>query len=185
VSGIFTDPAFGQIKGSLSLNDVNLKGSTVLPTPAVIVNFRSFSQNVADPLQSAVPICDTDLQEGQGMHGSFNRADTLNTMAAAGSDFKKAYVDPTPVSNADIALTLAHLLHLELPKNGRLRGRIAEEALIGGPESMSFEKRVSLASESNAAGIKTRLQLQKVNETFYFDAAAFQGRAVGLPGSEK
>jgi hypothetical protein len=60
VSGIFNDPAFGQIKGSLPLSDVNLKGSAVLPIPAIIVNFRSFSRD-ADPVQSAVTVCDTGL----------------------------------------------------------------------------------------------------------------------------
>jgi hypothetical protein len=184
VSGIFTDPAFGQIKGALSLSDLNLKGSTVLPTPAIIVNFRSFSQNAADPLQSAVTICDTGLQEGQGMHGSFSRADTLNNMAAIGPDFKKAYIDTAPVSNTDIAVTLAHVLNLELPKNGNLTGRMINEALVGGPESTPFESGIK-ESEANAAGMKTRLRYQKVSETWYFDSAGFEERTVGLPSGEQ
>ena len=36
----------------------------------------------------AVEIADTGLQQGQGMHGSFSRADTMNFMAAIGPDFK-------------------------------------------------------------------------------------------------
>ena len=184
VSGIFTDPALGQIKGALSLNDLNLEGSTVLPTPAIIVNFRSFSRDSSDPLQSAVTVCDTGLQEGQGMHGSFSRADTLNHMAAAGPDFKKAYIDIAPVSNADIAVTLAQVLHLDLSKNGHLTGRIIVEALAGGPESTPFESGVK-ESELNAVGLKTRLHFQKVSETQYFDSAGFEGRTVGLPNSEK
>jgi Type I phosphodiesterase / nucleotide pyrophosphatase len=184
VSGIFTDPTFGQIKGALSLSDLNLEGSTVLPTPAIIVNFRSFSENAADPLQSAVTVCDTGLQEGQGMHGSFNRADTLNNMAAIGPDFKKAFMDIAPVSNADIAVTLAHVLHLELPKNGHLTGRIIDEALAGGPESIQFESGMK-ESEANAAGMKTRLSYQKVGETWYFDSAGFEQRTVGLPSTNK
>ncbi len=184
VSGIFTNPAFGQLKGALSLVDLNLKGSALLPIPSIIVNFRSFSQDAADPLRSAVTICDTGLQEGQGMHGSFSRADTLNNMAAVGPDFKKAYIDLAPVSNADIAVTLAHVLNLELPKNGHLIGRIIEEALAEGPEDTPFECGVKV-SEVNAAGMKTRLRYQKVNETWYFDSAGFEGRTVGLPSGEK
>lgn len=184
VSGIFTDPALGQIKGALSLSDLNCKGSAVLPTPAIIVSFRSFSQNAADPLQSAVTICDTGLQEGQGMHGSFSRADTLNIMAAAGPDFKKAYIDVAPVSNADIALTLAQVLHLELPQNGRLVGRIIAEALVEGPDVMPFVSGIK-ESEANVSGMKTRLRYQKVNETMYFDSAGFEERTVGLPSGEK
>jgi hypothetical protein len=184
VSGIFTDPAFGQIKGALSLSDLNLEGSTVLPTPAIIVNFRSFSENAADPLQSAVTVCDTGLQEGQGMHGSFSRADTLNNMAAIGPDFKKAFIDIAPVSNADIPVSLAHVLHLELPKNGHLTGRIIEEALAGGAESIQFESGMK-ESEANAAGMKTRLSYQKVSETWYFDSAGFEQRTVGLPSANR
>jgi hypothetical protein len=184
VSGIFTDPALGQFKGALTLSDLNMKGSTRLPTPSILVNFRSFSRDAADPLQSAVTVCDAGLQEGQGMHGSFSRADTLNHMAAAGPDFKKAYIDVAPVSNADIAITLAHVLNLELPKNGDLTGRVIDEALVGGPENTPFESGIK-DSEVNTAGTKTRLRYQQVGETFYFDAAGFEGRTVGLPRSEQ
>jgi hypothetical protein len=181
VSGIFTDPEFGEIEGGLSLSDIHLKGSSVLPTPAIIVNFRSFSWDVANPLQSAVTICDTGLQEGQGMHGSFSRADTLNNMAAIGPDFKKSYIDPAPVGNADVAVTLAHLLNLELPKKGSLTGRVIDEALTRGPERTAFESGIK-ESKSNSAGIKTRLSYQRVGETWYFDSAGFAGRTVALPG---
>jgi len=184
VSGLFVDPSLGQFKGALSLADLNLAGSSVLPTPAIIVNFRSFSQNPADPLQSAVTICDTGLQEGQGMHGSFSRADTLNNMAAIGPDFKKTYVDVDPVSNADIAVTLADILNLELPKNGHLTGRRVDEALVKGRSDTPVERGVK-ESESNSAGLKTCLYYQKVGTTWYFDSAGFPGRTVELPACEK
>jgi hypothetical protein len=184
VSGIFTDPALGEIKGALTLNDLNMKGSTGIPAPAILVNFRSFSQDTADPLQSAVTVCDAGLQEGQGMHGSFSRADTLNHMAAFGPDFKKGYIDIAPVSNADIAVTLAHVLNLELPKNGSLTGRSIDEALVGGPESTPFEIGIK-KSEVNPAGMKTLLRYQKVRGVLYFDSAGFEGRTVGFPSSEK
>jgi Type I phosphodiesterase / nucleotide pyrophosphatase len=182
VSGIFTDPAFGEIEGALSLSDLNLKGASILPVPAIIVEFRSFSLDVANPLQSAVTICDTGLQEGQGMHGCFSRADTLNSMAAIGPDFKKTYVDAAPVTNADVAVTLAHVLNLELPKKGSLTGRVIDEALAGGPDKTAFESGIK-ESKANEAGIKTRLSYQKVGETWYFDTAGFAGRTVALPGN--
>ena len=118
------------------------------------------------------------------MHGSFSRAYTLNHMAAAGPDFKKAYIDVAPVSNADIAVTLAHLLSLELPKNGHLTGRVIDEALAGGPENKPFESGIK-DSEVNTAGMKTRLRYQQVGEMLYFDSAGFEGRTVGLPSSGK
>jgi hypothetical protein len=81
VSGIFTDPKFGPLIGALALTEINLKGSTELPVSAIVVNFRSFSADPSNPLQSVVTICDAALQQGQGMHGNFSRADTLNNMA--------------------------------------------------------------------------------------------------------
>ena len=81
-------------------------------------------------------------------------------------------------------MTLAHVLNLDLPKNGRLTGRVLGEALVHGPESTPFETGIK-ESEVNAAGMKTRLRYQKVSETLYFDSAGFEGRTVGLPSSDK
>ena len=73
------------------------------PQPSIVVNFRSFATGCAEPATCGVEIADTGLQQGQGMHGSFSRADTQNFMAAVGPDFKAGFVDPAPVSNADWA----------------------------------------------------------------------------------
>jgi hypothetical protein len=175
---------FGPIKGALSLSDAKLKGATVLPVPAIVVNFRSFSQDASNPLQSAATICDAGLQEGQGMHGSFSRADTLNNMAAIGPDFKRGYVDKAPVSNADIAPTVAHILKIDLPSNGQLKNRVIDESLEGGPDTTAFQRGIK-ESEASASGMKTRLSYEKVGETWYFDSAGFVGRTVGLPAGEK
>jgi hypothetical protein len=179
VSGLFTDPDYGPVKGALTLDDINLKGSAALPTPALIINFRSFSSDAANPVINAVTLCDTGLQEGQGMHGSFSRADTFNCMIAFGPDFKEHFLDPVPVSNADLAKTLAHILDLELPVHGRLEGRILSEALKGGTENVAFETK-SISSEPAANGQVTKLDLQLVGQTRYFDAAGFPGRSIGL-----
>jgi hypothetical protein len=183
VSGLFTDPDYGPIKGALTLNDINLKGIGALPTPALVVNFRSFATESANPLMNAVTLCDTSLQEGQGMHGSFNRADTLNCMTAFGPDFKQHFVDPAPVSNVDLAKTFAHILKLELPVHGRLEGRILNEALQGGPEIVAFETK-SIKSEPAGNGQVTKLNYQLVGKTKYFDTAGFPGRSVGLDGQK-
>jgi hypothetical protein len=72
------------------------------------------------------------------MHGSFNRADTLNNMIASGPDFKKGWIDSAPVSNADVNQTVAHVLKLKIPAHGTLLGRVIEESLQGGPEKVDF-----------------------------------------------
>jgi hypothetical protein len=179
VSGLFIDPDYGPTKGALTLDDINLKGIGVLPTPALVINFRSFAAESGNPVMNAVTLCDTALQEGQGMHGSFNRADTLNCMTAFGPDFKQHFVDSAPVSNVDLAKTFARILKLELPVHGRLEGRILSEALKGGPENVAFETK-SIKSEPAGNGQVTMLNYQLVGKTKYFDTAGFPGRSVGL-----
>jgi hypothetical protein len=126
----------------------------------------------------AAEVADTSLVTGQGMHGSFSRADTMNVMAAVGPDFKTRFSDPAPVSNADIAQTFAQILLLPLLSKGQLTGRVLTEALPGG-------KRVSvtrgwLMSRPAANGEKTVLEYQQVGGTRYFDSAGYPGRTVGL-----
>src|SRR5262249_44509962 len=108
VSGLFVDPRLGPIAGTLPLDAINMSGGAVTPHPSIVVNFRSFSTGCDVPLLCAVEIADTGLQQGQGMHGSFSRADTMNFMAAAGPDFRRGFADEAPVSNADVGLTIAH-----------------------------------------------------------------------------
>ena len=58
-------------------------------------------------------------QHGQGEHGSLSRANTFNNMAAIGPDFKKRFVSQSPVSNADVQPTLAHVMRMKIPSIGR------------------------------------------------------------------
>jgi len=92
VSGLFVDDSLGQYPGTLPLSAINLKGSAVTPMPAIAVNFRTFSTGCEQPVTCAVELADTGLQQGQGMHGSFSRADTMNFMAAIGPDFKTGFI---------------------------------------------------------------------------------------------
>jgi len=162
----------------LPLSAINLKGSARTPRPTIAVNFRSFSTGCAEPLICAAEVADAGLQQGQGMHGSFSRADTTNFMAAIGPDFKRGFVDEAPVSNADMGQTLAQLLGLKIPFKGTLRGRVVDEALPDG--AMPAVTTGALRSGASAAGLQTVVQYQQVGSTRYFDAAGFPGRTVGL-----
>jgi hypothetical protein len=122
---------------------------------------------------SAVQITDTTLQQGQGMHGSFGRANTFNFMAAIGPDFKEQIVDRAPVSNADIQPTLAKILGLKIASNGKLNGRILEEALLGGPSSVPYKRRLDIA-QRGVNGKGTILMYQQMKKQVYFDWACFQ-----------
>lgn len=88
------------------------------PHPAIVVNFRSYSTGCDEPTLCSVEIADTVLRQGQGMHGSFSRGDTMNFMAAIGPDFKAGFVSELPVSNADVGITAAHLLGLTRKPQG-------------------------------------------------------------------
>ena len=178
VSGLFVDPALGRFAGTLALSAINLQGSALTPMPAIAVNFRSFATGCAAALRCTAEIADTGLQQGQGMHGSFSRAETMNFMAASGPDFKAGFADPAPVSNADIGKTLAYLLQLDIKAKGKLLGRVITEALPGGAMPRVTARRI--ASARTADGLQTVVMEQLVGTTRYFDAAGFPGRTVGL-----
>jgi hypothetical protein len=178
VSGVFIDDDLGPIPGTLPLSAINLKGAAKMPIPAIVVNFRSFSTGCDQPVLCTVEVADTGLQQGQGMHGSFSRADTMNFMAAIGPSFKRNYVNEAPVSNADIGQTLARLLDLKIPFRGSLRGRVIEEALPGGAEPAVTAE--TLRAQPAANGLATALSYSQVGPTRYFSAAGFPGRTVGL-----
>jgi len=181
VSGIFVDEALGKYPGTLTLGDINLKGSSLTPLPAIVINFKSFTvEGCEQPLLCTAEVADTPLQQGQGMHGSFSRADTMNFMAAYGPSFKNGFKDDAPVSNADVGKTIAEVMKLKIPFKGTLMGRVVTEALPNGAP-VSFTKEMK-HSEPDASGLVTALALQKVGDVPYFDAAGFEGRTVGLPG---
>ena len=116
------------------------------------------------------------------MHGTFSRADTFNYMAAMGPSFKQGFINPAPVSNVDVAVTIAQVLGLKPPVpsgNGTLVGRAIAEALAGGPDNISFSSN-TLTSLPAANGLRTILKYQEVGQTRYFDVAGFPGRSTGL-----
>jgi len=178
VSGVFVDDDLGPIPGTLPLSAINLKGAAKMSVPSMVVNFRSFSTGCEQPVLCTVEVADTALQQGQGMHGSFSRADTMNFMAAIGPSFKRGYVDNNPVNNADVGQTLARLLGLKIPFRGSLMGRVIEEVLPDGAEpAVTVE---ILRAQPGANGLATTLNYSQIGTTRYFSAAGFPGRTVGL-----
>src|SRR5215470_2593119 len=178
VSGLFVDSDIGTFPGTLPLSAINMQGMARTPRPAIVINFRSYATDCARPVMCSVNIADTTLQQGQGMHGSFSRADTMNFMAAIGPSFKTGFVDEAPVSNADIGKTIAHALGLKIPFKGSLQGRVLDEALPGGdnPTVQTWVDR----SQPSETGLTTLLMGQRVGQMRYFDAAGFPGRTVGM-----
>ena len=178
VSGLFVDDALGRFPGALPMSQLALKGKAVTPNPSIVVNFRSYASGCDEPTNCSVEVADTVLRQGQGMHGSFGRGDTLNFMAAIGPDFKAGYVDALPVSNADVGMTIAQLMGLRPTNQGGLTGRVISEALPNG----IIPKMASATSVSKPAanGLQTVLKFQRVLTQRYFDIAGFPGRTLGL-----
>jgi hypothetical protein len=160
------------------MSDVNLVGTAKTPQPSIYVSLRSFAGTCPGQLQCAIGVHDTPYPTGQGSHGGLSRAETRNFMAAIGPDFKSGYADPVPISNADIAPTLAHITGIELPSKGKLKGRVIGEALRGGTEPSVVRRTIQSQPAENSAA--TILNYQQVGETRYFDAAGFAGKTVGL-----
>jgi hypothetical protein len=179
VSAIFVDDDLGPVPGALPTSLIGMKGASLTPTPSIMVAFKSFGGECPTPTNCVVEVADTELQQGQGIHGSFHRGDTFNFMAAVGPDFKHGYVDADPVGNADVAPTLAHVLGLPLPAKGKLTGRVLSEALADGPASLPSSRR-SVVSAPAAAGFVTQLDLSEAGGETYYDEAGAPGRTFGL-----
>jgi arylsulfatase A-like enzyme len=177
VSGIFVNDKLGKFPGALSMSDVRLMGDARTPAPAIMVNFRSDAGVCENPLQCTVGVNDTSLKTGQGSHGSLSRAETRNFMAAMGPDFKAGYADKAPISNADIAPTLAQVAGITLAPKGKLRGRVITEALTVGAEPQVSRTTLQSAPEGT---VRTLLNVQQVGDAVYFDAGGFAGKTVGL-----
>jgi hypothetical protein len=188
VSGVFVDRArFGSIPGALATEDIGVGGGTAAtPHPDIVVNFTSrvIPGCHLGQCLCAEEVADSVLVEGQGMHGSFSRADTWNFMAARGPDFRKGFIDALPTSNADVGVTMAYLLGLSLPSQGTLKGRLLSESLVPNSDVPgTHQSPITLSllrSEPTPTGLRTVLQRQVLGDQTYFDAAGFPGRTAGL-----
>jgi arylsulfatase A-like enzyme len=179
VGALFADDRYGALPAALPLSSIALKGESRLPRPAIVVSFKTFTLAPGEgaseePLQNAVQLADTPLQQGQGMHGSFGRDNTYNFMAASGPDFKTQYADPLPASNADITPTLLRLLGWVSRPHGVLTGRVLDEALAGNAAAPAALERCLAVSAPAADGRRTALEYQRYRGRLYPDQAALR-----------
>jgi predicted AlkP superfamily pyrophosphatase or phosphodiesterase len=177
VDGVFVRDDLGEIPGTLPMSTVGLIGATKIPKPAMVVNFKSFS--MGKDFLSRVEIADSTLHTGQGMHGSFSRADTFNNMLAEGPDFKSGYVDRAPASNADVAITVAHIMGWQFAGgHGTHAGRVLTEALKGGPEAAESKSQIK-ASTPGPNGARTVLVYQQLGAHTYLDQGCLTKSSAG------
>lgn len=187
IGGLFASEAYGPLPGTLPLSILGLNGSTQLPTPAIVVAFKTFALSsretgLSNPLLNAIQISDTPGQQGQGDHGGLGRDNTFNFMAATGPDFRSHTRDDAPAGNADITPTLLQVLGLPWPSNTGLTGRVLSEALAARPAGRAPSARgaapalehcvaVSLPA---ADGRRTILSYQRVAGRLYVDQSQFR-----------
>jgi arylsulfatase A-like enzyme len=176
--GLFVDDDLGDIPGTLPLSAINYRGAARTPRPSMVVEFTSRAGDCAKPDTCQILVADTDLQQGQGNHGSLGRGDTHNFMAAVGPDFKAGFVDPAPVSNADIAWTLAKAAGIKLTPKGQLTGRVISEAFKDGLPVQGAAK--SVRSTVAPDGFVTVLDYQEAGGARYLDAGGMPGRVLGV-----
>jgi len=184
ISGIFVDDHYcatpAACPGALRLSDIGLMGSSKVPRPTIVVNFKEFYRTPGN-LLSGVQVADTVLQEGQGNHGGFGRDQTLNNMAAIGPDFRPG-IDSLPMGNIDIAPTVAHIMGFSLPSVGKVRGRILEEAFPGVHEGAAQRVQVQ-KSHPAANGLVTLMEYQEQGGVRYLDRACMVAADANRCGS--
>ena len=171
VGSLFVDDSFGKVPGTLPMSAIGMRGSATLPHPDVIVTPRAYSTSTADPLSTSVIVTGVGTA-GRGNHGAFTRGETLTNMAAIGPDFKRRFADASPVSNADLPVTVASLIGAKLHNRGTLIGRVWSEALAGGPATVP-SRSITLQSEPSAAGKRTILTYQQLGPQHYLDQACY------------
>ncbi|SEG62641.1 Type I phosphodiesterase / nucleotide pyrophosphatase [Bryocella elongata] len=176
VGGIFVDDKYcadpSVCAGALPMSAVGLVGHSNVPRPAIAVAFKHFYLEPGN-LQSGIQLSDNALKEGQGMHGGLARDQTFNNMAAIGPDFRQHFADNAPFGNIDLVPTIAHILGIEMPSAGALKGRVATEALKEGKpaESKSAGEHKTLESTPTTEGLHTVLEYQELNGVKYYDQA--------------
>lgn len=182
LGGLFLDEArVGRMRGALSIEHLGWKGTST-KRPTIVVNFVSVSTGCDRPMLCTLVIADTPLEDGEQIQGSLNRAETWNFIAARGPAFGDRFVDDTPASNADVVMTLAYLMHIDLGVEFNRHARVLTESLIDYDDTRAPRKRQkTFSSKASATGEVTESRMQIVDRVKYFDAGGLGGWTVGIP----
>lgn len=181
VSGVFVnEKRVGRIRGALSQEHLGWHDDRG-GRPDIVVNFASVSAGCRLPMTCTFAIADTPLEEGDDIQGAFSRADTWTFTAARGPDFRAAFIDRVPASNADVSRTIRELIAAGKSSKRQWAGRVLTESLRGYEQKpLPAVGRRVVASKPAADGVVTEVILQTVGATEYFDAAGFPGWTVGI-----
>ena len=121
-AAIFVNDSLGKFPGTLPMSDVRLIGAARTPRPSIYVSFRSFAGGCANELQCAVGVSDTGGSPARAvMAASAGRRPAIS-WPPSGRISKRAMPTPRPISNADIAPTLAQAAGIDLGAQGQAPG---------------------------------------------------------------
>jgi predicted AlkP superfamily pyrophosphatase or phosphodiesterase len=123
---IFVDPRYGDIPGTLPLSLVHLDNAEGR-NPDIVVGY-TFDEHAVLQGMPGIEFQGVYNHISRGMHGSFSPVDVHNTLIAAGPHFRRAFTDPLPTGNVDVAPTIAAIFGIGLPQAD---GRALSEALQG------------------------------------------------------
>jgi len=121
---------------------------------------------------------------GMGMHGAAGTREIHNFCAAAGPDFRRAFVDRNPTSNSDVAPTITQVLGLppNVGPNGVYpSGRAMTEALSGGKQFVGAAHAFTMKSELMLQGVEVigTLRATRLGDRVYLDDAALDRKPLG------
>jgi arylsulfatase A-like enzyme len=126
---------------------------------------------------------DADWQRkaGEGTHATLSRFDMLNTLIAAGPDFRRGETIDLPSGNVDLAPTILHILGITPPQT--LDGRILSEAMINidMPALKPETKTIEATKDFPSGSWRQSLQISRVGSTLYLD----QGNGAFVPTGGK
>ena len=153
----------GSIPGTLPASLVGLEGPRA---PALTMSFRWDS--TANSTGYAGHAYSTNLGPGRGQHGSMSRHETRNVFFARGPGFKQSSAIDTPTGNVDLAPTILRLLGL--PGGETMSGRVLDEALRGGPDTVEWGAATHEAERDTPAGrYRQVITMSQVGATVYVD----------------
>jgi arylsulfatase A-like enzyme len=95
------------------------------------------------------------------MHGSLSKYDMLNTLIAAGPDFKAGFKNQTPSGNFDVAPTVLSILGID-PK-GEMDGRVLSEAMTDAKDAPEPKVETKVLKATRRVGTRDWKQYLKVS----------------------
>ena len=160
---LLASKAAGEIEGTLPMS---LAGAEGPRAPELAMSFGWDSRpNEAGYKGYAYS---TGGQPGQGQHGSMSRHEMNNTLVARGPSFRQGARVQSPTGNVDLAPTVLHLLGIAAPDH--MEGRVLEEALADGQDSVDWTSTTHRAERKTSAGMYCQtVRVSTVGSTSYLD----------------